>query len=201
MRAGVGRIGLVDPDVVELSNLPRQILFTEADVGIHKVDAARRALQGLGPTSIHPYPLALTPDNVDELVADYDFVIDATDDAPTKFLLNDAALRLGRGLSHAGVIGWRGQTFTILPGRGPCLRCLFEDAPAEAITCRDAGVVGSLAGTLGFVQAQQAIHAVDGGGLLLWDRMLCYERARWRIVPLARDPDCRTCGAVTRAWV
>lgn len=201
MRAGVGRLGLIDPDRVELSNLPRQILFSLDDVGALKVDAARARLARLGTTAIDTFATPLHADNAAGLCAGYDFVIDATDDAPTKFLLNDVALAQGIGLSHAGVIGWRGQTFTVLPGRGPCLRCLFGEPPVDAeLTCREAGVVGSLAGSLGFLQASQALAAIRRQGMLLWDRMLCYERDRWRSVPLARDPSCRVCLAVTRPW-
>ena len=198
-RAGVGTIGLADPDRVELSNLHRQLLHTTADVGAFKVESAARKLvadEGGPIVSAHPY--AVTDEEAPALFALHDFVIDATDRPSAKYLLNDAAVRSGVPLSHAGVVGFGGQLFTVLPGRSACLRCAFPEAPAddEAIGCREAGVLGPVAAILGALQADEAVRTVTGRGAILADRLLAIDGKTFRAreARLTRDPDCSACG-------
>ena len=192
-RAGVGTIGLADPDRVELSNLHRQLVHTMADVGTPKVESAARKL---GPT-VRTHPFAIGAEEARELFPAYDFVIDATDRAEAKYVLNDAAVALGRPLSHAGVVGFEGQLFTILPGRSACLRCVFPSPPSaeESIGCREAGILGPLAAIVGALQAHEAIREVTRTGEVLANRLLAFDARtlRFREVRLRRDPECSVC--------
>lgn len=195
--AGVGTIGLVDGDAVELSNLPRQVLFAADDVGTPKVDAAARRLSRLYPhVRLETHLRRLDGTSAATILPSYDFIIDATDRTESKFLVHDAALRAGKPLSHAGVVGDRGQMMTVLPGRSCCLRCLFPEAPAddEVPTCEQAGVIGPFVGLFGTLQAAEAVKFTTAMGTLLADRLLTVDRGRWRSVELARDPVCAACG-------
>ncbi|MGH7803298.1 MAG: HesA/MoeB/ThiF family protein [Candidatus Binatia bacterium] len=195
-RAGVGAIGLADPDRVELSNLHRQLLHGTADIGQPKVASAARKLAG----EVHAHPVAVTAESAPRLFAAYDFVIDATDRPAAKYLLNDEAVRSGRPLSHAGVVGFAGQLFTIVPGRGACLRCVFPSPPdeADAIGCREAGILGPLAAVLGALQAHEAIRVLGGRGEPLVDRLLAFDARtlRFREIRLRRDAHCVACSSV-----
>jgi len=192
----VARIRLIDPDCVEASNLHRQILHSGADVGRPKVDVAAEKLRRTRASlEVDPLRERLTPENVVALLDGSDVVVDATDDAATKFLLNDACVIAGRTLVHAGVIGFRGQLFTIVPRQSACLRCLFPEAPSEqeSATCRDAGILGPVAALLGVLQARQALAALAGeptaGRLVTVDaRSLAI-----REIELASDPRCTLC--------
>jgi molybdopterin/thiamine biosynthesis adenylyltransferase len=197
--AGVGTIGLADPDCVQLSDLHRQILFTDEDVGTLKVEAARARLLALNPDlQVSTFPYRLEPDNVDSLFAGFDFVIDGTDNVAAKYLINDAAVRTDTPCSHAGILGFRGQTMTILPHRTACVRCLFPIPPMEGEipTCQEAGIIGVVAGAVGTVQAGEAIKCLLGMGRLLCDRLLTFDALamRWRTVTLQRNPSCPLCG-------
>jgi len=198
-RAGVGTIGLIDPDRIDLSNLHRQILYTSADVGRLKVPSARDKLTAIrSGLTVPTFETALTPANLADLFAGFDFVIDGTDNVPAKFLINDGAVLTGTPYSHAGILGFRGQTMTVLPRQSACYRCLFPVAPpaGEVPTCQEAGVVGVVGGALGIVQAAEAIKYLCGDGELLTDRLLTFDAlaVRWRAVRLRRSPLCPVCG-------
>jgi molybdopterin/thiamine biosynthesis adenylyltransferase len=200
--AGIGTLVLMDPDEVTVSNLHRQILHRTATLGAPKVESARDRLARLHPgIEIEAHAEALRPANVAGAFHGVDFVIDATDGASAKFLINDAAVVAGRAFSHAGVLGLRGQTMTVLPGRSACLRCVFPDPPApDALpTCREAGVLGPVAGVIGSIQGAEAVRTLVGRPLLA-GRFLTYEAPahRWRQVPLNRNPSCPMCAHAQR---
>jgi molybdopterin/thiamine biosynthesis adenylyltransferase len=178
VRAGAERIGLVDPDPVELSNLARQVLYGAASLGRLKVEAAAERLRenhlqnnlqnnlnDHPKLAIETHPVALNLSNAAELIARYGFVIDATDDPSAKFLINDTCLALRRPFVYAGVLGMTGQAMTVLPGRTACLRCLFEDAPepGEIASCREAGIIGPVAAMIGEIEAAEALRWRGGG--------------------------------------
>lgn len=196
--SGVGTIVLVDPDRVEISNLHRQPLHTTDAIGELKVASAAAALQREFPgVRLEAHAVRLDAANLPELFTGIDFVLDATDGAAAKFLVNDGAVRLGTPFSHAGILGFLGQTMTVVPGRSACLRCLFPEPPSEAesVSCRDAGVIGPLAGVIGAIQAGEAIKHLTGRGEPLCDRLLTIDArsGAWRRVRLARNPRCPVC--------
>lgn len=200
-RAGIGRLGLVDGDVVELSNLHRQLLHRTADLGRPKVESAAEKLGRAYPRTVLDVRREhVTDDNADRHLVGATCIVDATDGFAAKFLLNDAAVRLGTPLVHAGIVRFLGQLMTILPGRSACYRCLFDapPAPGDVPSCHEAGVLGSLAGTIGLLQAAEAIRYVTGAGALLADRLLTYDAlaGHFRHVRLRRNPACRTCASV-----
>jgi molybdopterin/thiamine biosynthesis adenylyltransferase len=194
---GVGTIGLIDADAVELSNLPRQILYRTTDVGRSKARTAAERLSALYPgISVRAFELRLSPANFTDVCTGFDFIIDGTDDIESKYLVNDAAVGLGIPYSHAGVVGLHGQTMMVLPGRSACLRCLFPNPPGEELpTCRTAGVLGPVAGMIAVLQATQAVCWLSGYGKGLADRLVTYDavRGRWRTVNLSRRKDCAVC--------
>ncbi len=196
--AGIGRLGLVDPDRVERSNLHRQLLHRTADLGRLKVDSAAETLRALHPTlAIDTAATRFDADTAASLARGHACVIDATDGIATKFAINDAVVALGMPLVHAGVVRFQGQLMTILPGVSACYRCLFGAPPEEGSvpSCQEAGVLGSLAGTIGTLQAAEAITIVTGRGTPLADRLLTYDArdGRWRHVRLRRNPACSAC--------
>jgi len=196
--AGVGRLVLFDADVVELSNLHRQLLHRTADLGCAKVDSATAKLVARHPaTSVEAHRERLTAVNVDTALAGVECIVDATDGFEAKFLLNDAAIRLQIPLVHAGVVRFLGQVMTIIPGESACYRCLFgaPPAPGDVPSCQEAGVLGSLAGTIGLLQAAEVIRYLSGSGALLTNRLLTYDAlaGRWRHVRLRRNPACPAC--------
>jgi molybdopterin-synthase adenylyltransferase len=200
MRAGIRSFGLIDPDSIELSNLPRQIIFGESDLGVPKVIATARRLNiispGLAIESIHT---SLDAANAPEIIARFDFVIDATDNPATKFLINDVCVELGRPFVYGGVLGLSGQAMTVMPRRGACLRCLFEEPPGEAevASCREAGIIGPVAGAIGEAQASEAVSFVNGRMPALAGKMLTLDGSntgRIRLTPIAARIGCR-CGA------
>jgi molybdopterin/thiamine biosynthesis adenylyltransferase len=197
-QVSVGTIGLIDPDEVELSNLQRQILHHTPDLGRPKVVSAQEKLSRLDPTlTIVTHHERLQVDNLSELFSAYDFIIDATDGVATKFLINDGAVLLGKPFSYGGIVQFSGQTLTVLPGKTACLRCLFPVLPSadDVPTCQESGIIGSLAGSLGFVQAMEAIKYLSREGVLLTDRLLTYDAltSRWRTVAVRRNPRCPLC--------
>ena len=201
--AGVGTLGLIDPDVVELSNLHRQVLYGMEDLGTRKVDAAQRRLIELHPNlRVEARAERLQWGNLPALFADVDFVVDATDGVEAKFLINDGAVSTGRPFSHAGVMGFQGQTMTVVPGRSACFRCLFPEPPppGSVASCREAGVVGPTAGFIASVQASEAIRILRGEEPLLCNRLLTYDGStrRCRKVELARNPRCPICAPQAR---
>jgi len=202
--AGIGRLTLLDPDRVELSNLHRQPLHRTAAIGTAKVASAAAALRTAHPAvRIEAVEDRLTADNLAGWFAGADFVIDATDGAAAKFLINDGAVRGATPFSHAGILGFLGQTMTVRPGVSACYRCLFPEPPApdEVVSCRDAGVIGGLAGLIGAIQAGEAIKHLTGRGTPLTDRLLTVDAltGRWRQVRLRRNPRCPVCAAPATA--
>jgi adenylyltransferase/sulfurtransferase len=196
--AGVSRISLVDPDRVERSNLHRQLLHRTSDLGRPKVESAAERLGARYPRlAITTAAVRLDAANAAALMRDQACVIDATDGIATKFLVNDLAVGHGVPLVHGGIVRFQGQLLTILPGESACYRCLFGAPPEDGSvpSCQEAGVLGSLAGTIGTLQAAEAIRLLTGTGALLTDRLLTYDAlaGRWRHVRLRRNPSCPAC--------
>ncbi|MDR1730907.1 MAG: HesA/MoeB/ThiF family protein [Synergistaceae bacterium] len=198
--AGVGVIGIADADEVDLSNLQRQILHTTADVGRPKVDSARDSLEAINPeVKVHTYRTMALAENVLDLIADYDFIIDGSDNFPAKFLINDACVIAGKAFSHAGIIRFQGQLMTYVPGEGPCYRCVFDSPPPpDAVpTCQQAGVVGAMGGIIGSLQAMEAIKYLARVGKLLTGSLLTCNALTMdfrKIALPARKSDCAVCG-------
>jgi adenylyltransferase/sulfurtransferase len=197
--AGVGRLGLVDPDRVDLSNLHRQLLYGDADVGQPKVEAARRRLAAVDSgTRVETFPVALDAGNADALVAGWDVAIDATDAIPPRYALSDACVRAGVPMVHGSVSRWEGRV-TVLAARGaPCYRCLFPDPPPPATvpTCADAGVLGVVPGMVGMLQATETLKLLAGVGEPLVGRLWVSDfrtHASHRFV-VTRNRLCRACG-------
>lgn len=197
--AGVGRIGIVDADSVSLSNLQRQVIHTVADVGRPKVDSAMDKMQAINPgVRVDAMPAFLTADNAAGIIADYDFVVDATDNFAAKFLISDACVAAGKPFSYGGVLRFGGQTMTHLPGTA-CLRCVYGDEPPAGTVPRneEAGVLGSVVGMLGTVQATEVLKFFTGAGGLLTDRLLMFDALTmaFRSIGVARNRACHACGA------
>jgi adenylyltransferase/sulfurtransferase len=196
--AGVGKIGIVDNDVVDTSNLQRQILHTTAAVGRKKVESARDTLLALNPNlEIVPIDLRLSAGNIIDLLKDYDVVAEGSDNFPTKFLVNDACVMTDTPLSMAGIFRFSGQILTVVPHQGPCYRCLIpQPPPAGAIpSCQEAGVLGAMAGVVGVVQATEVLKLILGKGQVLNGRFLLFEALQMRFEPIEvkRNPDCPVC--------
>jgi adenylyltransferase/sulfurtransferase len=196
--AGVGRLGIADGDDVERSNLQRQTIHGVDDVGRPKVASAAEFVAGLNPdVDVERYGFAVTAENAGELVADYDFVLDCSDNFPTRFLLNDACVLADRPLSNGAVYRFEGQA-TTFSGEGPCYRCLFPEAPDPGTVpnCAEVGILGVLPGVVGGIQATEAVKHLIGVGETLDGRLLVYDAAdmSFEEVPVRRDPDCPVCG-------
>ncbi|HEX4423581.1 MAG TPA: molybdopterin-synthase adenylyltransferase MoeB [Kofleriaceae bacterium] len=197
--AGIGTIGVVDDDVVDASNLQRQILHGTDRVGVPKVESAETTLRGLNPdVRIDKHRTRITSDNALALIAPYDVIIDGADNFATRYLVNDVALRLAKPVIHASIFRFEGQ-ITVFPANGsPCYRCLYPQPPPaeDAPSCAEAGVFGVLPGIMGVLQATEALKLVLGLGDTLAGRLLCYDalRTRFRELRLRRDPKCPTCG-------
>ncbi|MBV8784402.1 MAG: molybdopterin-synthase adenylyltransferase MoeB [Gammaproteobacteria bacterium] len=196
--AGCGTLGLIDDDRVELSNLQRQILFEAADLGAPKAQVGAARLKRLNPDiSVTAHALRLAAGNARELFAGYDLILDGSDRLPTRYLVNDACVLLGKPLVSAAIHRFEGQLLTYLPGRGPCYRCLFPHAAAAALpSCAQAGVLGVLPGVLGALQATEAIKLIAGIGTPLTGRLLTYDALALRFAEfeLPRRSDCAVCG-------
>lgn len=205
--AGVGTIGVVDDDVVDASNLQRQILHSTERINTPKVDSAEQTIKGLNPdVKVAKHRARIDATNALELIGGYHVVIDGADNFATRYLVNDAALRLGVPVVHASIFRFEGQ-LTVFPAAGsPCYRCLYPQPPPaeEAPSCAEAGVLGVLPGVMGVLQATEAIKLVLGLGDSLAGRLLVYDalKARFRELKLRRDPRCPTCGdGVDRAAI
>jgi len=199
--AGIGTIGLVDFDCVDLSNLQRQIIHLTKDVGKQKIISGQETIREMNPdVKVVPYQERLAAKNVIDIIHDqnYDFVIDGTDNFPTKFLINDACVLTKTPFSHAGIIRFQGQTTTYLPGEGPCYRCVFHSPPpADAVpTCKQAGVLGVMGGVIGTIQATEALKYVMGIGQLLNGYLLTYDalEMNFRKIKIPHNKDCQVCG-------
>jgi sulfur-carrier protein adenylyltransferase/sulfurtransferase len=197
--AGVGTIGLVDDDVVDESNLQRQIIHTTDRVGMQKGESARIAINALNPeVKVDVHPFRVTKDNVLDLISGYDVIVDGADNFPTRYLLNDAALMTRTPLVHASILRFEGHASVFVPYEGPCYRCLFPEPPPPdmAPSCGEAGVLGVLCGVMGNIQANEAIKLMLGIGDTLAGRLLIYDALAMTFTELKvrRDPDCPACG-------
>lgn len=197
--AGVGTIGLVDDDVVEASNLQRQIIHTTDRVGMNKGESARVAIEALNPdVTVNTYPFRVSKENVLNLISDYDVIIDGTDNFPTRYLMSDASLMTRVPLIHASILRFEGHASTFLPYDGPCYRCLFPEPPPPdlAPSCGEAGVLGVLCGVMGNIMATEAIKVLLGIGDPLAGRLMIYDALDMAFTELKirRDPDCPACG-------
>ncbi len=196
--AGVGTLGIVDNDEVDLSNLQRQVIHSSERIGVSKVDSAEQTINALNPdVKVEKYPVRLGPDNIVEIISGYDIVVDGLDNFPTRYLLNDASVRLGIPVVSAAILGFEGQLSVFKPYDGPCYRCLFPvPPPAElAPSCGANGVLGVLPGTMGLLQATEVIKLILGEGEPLIGRLLMYDALSARVteVKVRRDPDCPIC--------
>ncbi|WP_298270070.1 molybdopterin-synthase adenylyltransferase MoeB [Geobacter sp.] len=197
--AGVGTIGIADADVVDLSNLQRQVIHFTPDVGKPKVESAREKMEAINPdVKVRTYREWISAANIARIIADYDFAIDGTDNFAAKFLINDACVMAGKPYSHGGILQFVGQTLTVLPGQSTCYRCIFPSPPPkDAIpTCSQAGVIGVLPGVIGTIQATEAIKFLLGKGELLANRLLMYDalEMNFRKVRINRNQKCPVCG-------
>lgn len=197
--AGVGTLGLADGDVVERSNLQRQILHGEADLGRPKVDSAREKLTALNPeVRVITYRERLNPDNALDLMRDYEVVVDGADNFPARYLLSDACRILGKPLVHGSVFRFDGQVTVFSPPAGPCYRCLYPEPPPPGTvpTCEEVGVLGAVTGVIGSIQAAEAIKLLLGRGRTLAGRLLLFDalNLEFREVRIRRNAACPACG-------
>jgi adenylyltransferase/sulfurtransferase len=197
--AGVGTLGIVDNDVVDLSNLQRQILHTNDRVGKPKTESAKQTIQALNPdVSVIPYPEKLTSQNIMRIIEDYDIIVDGCDNFPTRYLVNDACFIAKKPNVHGSIFQFEGQATVFYPGKGPCYRCLYPEPPPPdmAPSCQEAGVLGVLPGLIGVIQALETIKLIIGKGDPLVGKLLCFNTLGMDIntLMLKRDPACPLCG-------
>lgn len=200
--AGIGTLGVIDDDTVDLSNLQRQVIHRTADIGVPKAESARRALADINPEiAVQAHQERLTQANARHVIGDYDIVADGSDNFATRYLVNDTCFHLGKTLVSAAILRFDGQisTYKAWHGAGhPCLRCLFPAAPSEDAvpSCAQAGVLGALAGTLGAMQASETVKEILGIGRSLSGRLLIYDAlaASFDEMAIAKRADCPTCG-------
>ena len=197
--AGIGTLGLVDDDVVDASNLQRQVIHNTERIGMPKTESARLFIEALNPdVNVVEHRGRLDAGNILEIIGDYDIVVDGADNFPTRYLLNDASVRLRKPVVSASILGFDGQISTFVPFEGPCYRCLYPTPPPAELapSCSANGVLGVMAGTMGTLQANEVIKLVIGAGEPLVGRLLLYEALGTRFTELKvrRDPDCPICG-------
>lgn len=197
--AGVGNIGIVDYDRVDLTNLQRQILYREKDVGRKKVEVAAEKLSALtGNVRVKTYAVKIDRGNVFDILGEWEIIVDGTDSFESKFLLNDACVIGKKALVHSGILRFEGQIFTVIPGKSPCLRCLLPEVPdlRDAPTCQEAGILGSVAGLFGSMQATEAIKLATGAGELLAGKVLYLDSLKWtvRFMDFDKNDTCPVCG-------
>ena len=197
--AGVGTMGIIDDDVVDLSNLQRQILHTQDRIGQPKTDSAKQTIQALNPdVRVITYQEKLTSKNIMDIIKDYDIVVDGCDNFPTRYLINDACVMAKKPNVHGSIFQFEGQASVFDPGNGPCYRCLYpQPPPAEmAPNCQEAGVLGVLPGLIGVIQAIETIKIILGKGDTLAGRLLCFNTLTMEITTLnlKADPSCPVCG-------
>ncbi len=196
--AGVGTLGIIDSDVVDATNLQRQILHSTERIGEPKVDSARRTLEALNPdVNVVGYRERLTSENIDRIIADYDVIVDGADNFPTRYLVNDASVKWRKPVVHGSIYRFEGQVTVFQPFAGPCYRCLFHEPPPPemAPSCAEAGVLGVLPGIIGTIQANEVIKLLLGTGETLVGRYLLFDAldTTFREVKLRRDPNCPVC--------
>ncbi len=197
--AGVGTVGIVDHDVVDLSNLQRQILHSNSRIGEPKTESARQTLQGLNPdVNVIPIPERLTSENIMEIIKDYDIVVDGCDNFATRYLVNDACVMTGKPNVHGSIFQFEGQVSVFRPGYGPCYRCLYPEPPPPGMapSCAEAGVLGVLPGIIGTIQAVETIKLILDKGESLAGRLLHFNTLTMEVTTLRlrRDPECPMCG-------
>jgi sulfur-carrier protein adenylyltransferase/sulfurtransferase len=198
--AGVGRLGLVDFDTVDLTNLQRQILFSTSDVGRPKIEAAADRLRGLNPDiQIDTFETRLTSENALDLFKDYDLIVDGTDNFPTRYLVNDACVLLGKQNVYGSIFRFEGQVTVFGAPGGPCYRCLYPEPPPPGLvpSCAEGGVLGVLPGIVGSIQAAETLKLIIGKGVPLIGRLLLFDALamRFRELRLRKNPECPVCGA------
>ena len=206
--AGIGTLGLVDADVVDASNLQRQIIHATSRVGMPKIESAEKVIKDLNPdVKVVGYKERVDSSNVDRIFSDYDVIVDGTDNFPTRYLVNDASVFLGKPVVHGSIFRFDGQLTTFVPEKaakklgipaGPCYRCLYPEPPPPhlAPSCQEAGVLGILPGVIGVLQATEAVKLILNRGDVLAGRLLTYDSLKmtFRTLKLRRDPNCIVCG-------
>jgi sulfur-carrier protein adenylyltransferase/sulfurtransferase len=197
--AGVGTLGVVDADIVDDSNLQRQVIHTTERVGMPKVESARIAIEALNPdVNVVKHETRLDQSNVLDIFAEYDVILDGTDNFATRYLINDACVLLDKPNAHGSIFRFEGQVTTFIPHQGPCYRCLFPTPPPPELapSCAEAGVLGLLPGTIGIIQATETAKLILGIGEPLVGRLLTYDalEMEFRELRLSRDPECPMCG-------
>jgi molybdopterin/thiamine biosynthesis adenylyltransferase/rhodanese-related sulfurtransferase len=197
--AGVGTLGIVDADIVDDSNLQRQVIHTTERLGIAKVESARLAIEALNPdVNVIKHEVRLDQSNVLEILSQYDVILDGTDNFATRYLINDACVLLNKPNAHGSIFRFEGQATTFIPGEGPCYRCLFPTPPPPELapSCAEAGVLGLLPGTIGVIQATEVAKLILDVGTPLVGRLLTYDalEMEFRELRLSRDPECPMCG-------
>jgi adenylyltransferase/sulfurtransferase len=197
--AGIGTIGLIDGDVVDLSNLQRQVLHHTPDVGRSKVLSAKEKILALNPdVTVNTFEDRFAAHNALELLKPYDVVIDGVDNFPAKFLINDACHFAEKPLIHGGILRFEGRVFSIIPNKSACYRCIFKEPPPSGLvpSCQEAGILGAVAGIIGTIQATEAIKLILGIGRPLTDRILDFDakRTAFREIKTQRNPRCLLCG-------
>ncbi len=193
---GVGRLGVVDSDKVELSNLQRQIIHFTQDIGKDKTASAKEKIEKINPDiKVDVFQERFTSENALEIINDYDFIIDATDNFESKFLINDVCVKANKPFSHAGILGYQGQAMTIIPGKSACYRCVFHDIPSKDSikTTAQLGVLGPVAGILGLIQATEAVKYLLGIGDLLLNTILTYDALKMEFRKVGVSADNRCC--------
>lgn len=197
--AGVSTFGLVDFDVVELSNLQRQVIHSTEDLGKPKVESAKETIKAINPDAmVNQYRQRIGSETIIDAISGYDLVLDGTDNFPTRFLLNDACLLTGKTLVYGAVLRFEGQVSVFAPNQGPCYRCFIPEMPPPGAvpSCQEAGILGVLPGIIGIIQATEAIKLLIGVGESLIGRLLLFDALHMKMneVKLRRDPDCPACG-------
>lgn len=200
--AGIGTIGIADADTVSVTNLHRQIIHSTHSAGINKAESAKDTMADINDLiDIRSYPYFITPDNIEDIIEEYDFIIDAADNFETKFLINDACVLNRKAFCHAGVLQYEGQVMTYVPGDYPCYRCIFEEIPHgdDIPNCSNVGIIGPMAGVIGSIQALEAIKYILGAGELLVGKMYIFNGITMnsRLINISkRNCNCRVCGDV-----
>lgn len=197
--AGVGTIAMIDNDTVELSNLQRQIAHSVKTLGVNKAESAKRTFEALNPdVNVIDIKERINSKNILDLIKDYDIIVDGSDNFPTRYLVNDACVIIKKPLVSGAILRFEGQVTTIVPGEGPCYRCLFENPPPAGLvpSCQEAGVLGVLPGVIGTLQATEVLKLILGKGRTLKGQLLIYDAlgTNFRKVKIPKNPDCAVCG-------
>ncbi len=197
--AGVGTLALVDNDIVELSNLQRQIAHSTKTIGMNKAESAKKTFETLNPdVNVIPVKERVNCRNILDILNGYDIIVDGTDNFPTRYLINDACVMLKKPLVSGAILRFEGQVTTIVPNEGPCYRCLFEEPPPPGLvpSCQEAGVLGVLPGIIGGLQATEVLKLILGKGKPLIGELLIYNalETNFRKVKIPKNPDCNICG-------